>query len=91
MTKTERIKQLEDRVRELETTITEQAIRIGMLEARPIYPQWTYTTPEPVMPQPWYRPIDPYCTCGTSAVCPLHGMTIGAADILPGTLDVRIS
>lgn len=67
MTKTERIKQLEAQVKALEATITEQAIRIGMLEAQPrVIP----SVPE----APWYRPVDPYCACGTSAVCSLHGM-----------------
>ena len=36
------------------------------------------------------------CTCGTSAVCPIHGpihwsTTVYPADILPGTADERIS
>lgn len=51
MTKTERIAQLEAQVKALERAVTEQAIRIGILEARPlVMPQWTYKTPEPMTP-----------------------------------------
>lgn len=79
MTKNERIAQLEAEVEALK-------LRIVLLEARPIAPLYVPTEPT----QPWYRPIvDNYCTCGTSAVCPIHGIvwsyTVAPADILPGT------
>jgi len=81
MTKKERIKQLEDKIAELEQ-------RIVLLEAQPytwwyVSPRWQWPT-SPIAPNKmddeilgvpstdeWWR-----CTCGTTAVCPFHGLTL---------------
>ena len=74
MTKNERIAQLEARVKALEATIAEQAIRIGMLEAQPRF--MPYVVPAESVPNR-YPPPGPYtygpqCTCGSTAGCLLH-------------------
>lgn len=73
MTKNQRIKQLEDKVRTLEATITEQTIRIGVLEARPLIMPTIAPVPSRYPPPGPFTLEMPQCTCGSTAGCPLHG------------------
>ena len=72
MTKNERIKRLEDKIRDLEATVTEQAMRIGVLEARPLVP---YVPTEP-WPKPSYPLIPTYDRDSTDNHPPWYPPTI---------------
>ena len=100
MTKNERIAQNEREIEALRNQIAELGARLSALIARiaalepmPIVPWYV----PPMSDKPWYRPIvDDYCTCGTTAVCPIHGLhfrsyTVYPADVLPGTASERIT
>ena len=75
MTKNERIELLKHRVALLEAHLSALSDRIKVLESKPQVVNVHNAPPgTPWPPIPWRNDvIDPYCTCGTSAICPLHG------------------
>ena len=89
MTKTERIELLEAQVKALKATITEQAIRIGMLEARPLVMPTVPAVGRYSPPGPFTLQV-PQCTCGVlTGICPVHGGQLAIGNTSVAILGVN--